>query len=67
MVDIVSIMVAYTIGITQSSIFLGLAYAVFDAVLVVWLRKPISRFIRRIINLGAQDEGPRDIYVANLA
>lgn len=51
-VDVTSVMVAYTIGITQSSIFLGLAYGVFDAIIVVWLRKPISRFVRRAVRVA---------------
>jgi hypothetical protein len=40
-------MVAYTIGISQSSIILGFAYAIFDAIVVVWMRKPLTRIIRR--------------------
>ncbi len=48
-VDVTSIMVAYTIGITQSSILLGLAYGIFDAIIVVWMRKPLTRAIRRMI------------------
>jgi hypothetical protein len=51
-VDVTSIMVAYTIGITQSSIFLGLAYGVFDAIIVVWMRKPISKVIRRVMRVS---------------
>ena len=44
-------MVAYTIGVTQSSVFLGFGYAILDAVMVVWLRKPISRSVRRLISV----------------
>lgn len=65
--DIASIMVAYTIGVTQSSILLGLAYGCFDALIVVWLRKPISRAVRRVVNLGAAKEFPNDRYVADVA
>jgi len=51
-VDVTSVMVAYTIGISQSSVFLGLAYAVFDAIVVVWMRKPLSRLVRRALAIG---------------
>ena len=57
-VDVTSVMVAYTIGITQSSILLGLAYAIFDAIIVVWMRKPLSRLIRRIARLGVGRTSP---------
>lgn len=50
-VDVTSVMVAYTIGITQSSVFLGLAYGIFDAIVVVWMRKPITRAVRSAIAL----------------
>ncbi len=49
-VDITSVMVAYTIGITQSSFLLGLAYGVFDAIIVVWMRKPLTRMISLLLH-----------------
>lgn len=66
-VDISSIMVAYTIGVTQSSFLVGLAYGVFDAFLVVWLRKPISGAIRRAVDITTRRHVPRDAYVADVA
>ena len=65
-VDVTSIMVAYTIGITQSSILLGLAYACFDALLVVWMRKPISRLVARVARVGVGRSHPSDTYVADI-
>ncbi|MDG7022300.1 MAG: hypothetical protein JRN07_02750 [Nitrososphaerota archaeon] len=53
--DVTSVMVAYTIGITQSSVFMGLAYAIFDAIIVVWMRKPITRLVKRALALGKND------------
>jgi hypothetical protein len=66
-VDVTSVMVAYTIGITQSSFLLGLAYGVFDAIIVVWLRKPISGAIRRVVNVRIGEDLPGDRYVADIA
>ncbi len=50
-VDIGSIFVAYTIGIHQFGIEFGLAYAIFDAWLVIWMRKPITRLVKRVLSL----------------
>lgn len=65
-VDITSVMIAYTIGIQQSSILLGLAYGVFDAIIVVWMRKPLTS----AISFALQQRGRRvlksDVYVADL-
>ncbi len=62
-VDVTSVMVAYTIGITQANIFLGLGYAIFDAIIVVWMRKPITRFVRRVAKVGPRQLPPADAYV----
>ena len=62
-VDVTSVMVAYTIGITQSSILLGLAYGIFDAIIVVWMRKPITRLVRRVARFGPRQVIPADSYV----
>jgi len=59
-------MVAYTIGITQSSVLLGLGYAIFDAIIVVWMRKPLSQFIRKVVRLGTGEASPGDRYVADI-
>ena len=50
-VDVGSIMVAYTVGIHQFNIFVGLAYGCLDALLVVWMRKPFSRAVRHVLDL----------------
>lgn len=64
--DVTSVMVAYTIGITQSSVLLGLAYGIFDAIIVVWMRKPLSQLVRRMVRLGMGRVIPSDRYVADL-
>lgn len=46
LVDVSSILFAYQIGVENFSILFGLMYAAFDAFLVVWMRKPIYRFVR---------------------
>jgi len=66
-VDVTSVMVAYTIGITQSSILLGLAYGIFDAIIVVWMRKPLSRLVRRVVAVGLARPAPRDRYSADVS
>ena len=66
-VDVASIMVAYTIGISQSSFLLGIAYAFFDAIIVVWLRKPLSRVVRSLVALGGKRTELRDMYVADVS
>jgi len=66
-VDVASIMVAYTIGISQSSFLLGLAYAVFDAIIVVWLRKPLAGVIRSVVALSGRRTDPRDMYIADVS
>ena len=58
-VDIGSIFAAYTIGIHQLGLEFGLAYALFDAWLVVWMRKPITRFVKRILSY---DDKSKEIY-----
>ena len=65
--DVTSIMVAYTIGVTQSSFLLGLGYGIFDAIIVVWMRKPLSRLIRNLINIRSSRSTLRDVYVADVA
>jgi len=64
-VDVTSVMIAYTIGISQSSFLLGLAYAVFDAIIVVWMRKPISRLIRSVLTIRGDRSSIRDAYFAD--
>ena len=66
--DVIGVMIAYTIGIQQSNVFLGVAYALFDALLVVWMRKPISRFIRGVFALlSGRYPGMRDFYSPDLS
>jgi len=45
-VDIGSIIVAYAIGVNGYGLVAGLGYAMFDAFLVVWMRKRIVRLVR---------------------
>jgi len=65
-VDVISVMIAYTIGIQQSNFLLGVAYAVFDAIIVVWMRKPLSRLIRSVVPTRDDRSSMRDAYVADL-
>jgi hypothetical protein len=65
-VDIASIMVAYTIGIHQSSFFLGLAYGLFDAAIVVWMRKPLANAIGFAFRFRSRRAWESDVYVADL-
>ena len=64
--DVISVMIAYTIGIQQSNFLLGVAYAVFDAIIVVWMRKPLSRLIRSVVPTRDDRSSMRDAYVADL-
>jgi hypothetical protein len=50
LIDFGSIMVAYTLGFRQMNIELGIAYALFDAWMVVWMRKPIAAGISKILS-----------------
>lgn len=63
-VDVASIMLAYRIGIQQSSIEMGFAYGIFDAIIVVWMRRPISRAIHRIFTFGRARQALPDAYQA---
>jgi hypothetical protein len=63
-VDVTSVMVAYTIGITQANILLGIGYALFDAIIVVWMRKPITRLVRRAVSFAPKNAIPADAYVS---
>ena len=65
-VDIASMMVAYMAGLHQFSFFAGLAYAFFDAVLVVWMRKPLTRLIRSAFQMRNRRFSIADAYVADL-
>lgn len=47
-VDMASILFAYQIGVYGFGMGLGVVYACFDAFLVIWMRKPISRFARSV-------------------
>lgn len=65
-VDVASIMVAYTVGIHQFNFLVGLAYACFDALMVVWMRKPLSRLIRHVLSVRRDPSQVSDVYVADL-
>jgi len=65
-VDVASIMVAYIVGIHQINFVVGLAYAVFDAIIVVWMRKPLTRLVRNALAIRGGRGNVRDFYVADL-
>ena len=65
-VDVASIMVAYVVGVHQLNFIVGLGYAFFDAVLVVWMRKPLTRLVRNVISIRGRHSSQRDVYVADL-
>jgi hypothetical protein len=62
-VDLASIMVAYTIGMNQSSFLLGLAYGAFDAFIVVWMRKPMTKLLgSAFLQLRGRTSWESDVY-----
>jgi len=66
-VDVASVMIAYTIGIQQSNFLLGVAYALFDAFIVVWMRKPISRLISGAFGLlTGRPPKMKELYASDL-
>jgi hypothetical protein len=64
-VDVTSVMIAYTIGIQQSNFLLGVAYALFDAFIVVWMRKPISRGIRGVFLFATGRRAMKDVHISD--
>jgi hypothetical protein len=64
-VDLGSIMVAYTIGMHQSSFILGLVYGMFDALIVVWMRKPLARVMSSAFQFRGRRLLKSDVYVAD--
>jgi hypothetical protein len=44
-VDVLSISVAYQLGINQSGLAIGFLYAVLDAYVVIWQRKRLTRLM----------------------
>jgi hypothetical protein len=66
-VDIGSIMVAYTVGIHQSNFLVGISYAILDAILVVWMRKPLSNLIRSALQIRGGRSAMRDVYLADIS
>ena len=50
-IDVSSIMVAYSIGMHESSLPLGIAYGFVDAFVVIWMRKRFARAARRLASL----------------
>jgi hypothetical protein len=65
-VDMASIMIAYAIGMHQSNFYMGMAYAVFDAFLVVWMRKPLTHLIRSALSIRDRRPFPSDVYIADI-
>lgn len=60
-VDFASILFAYNLGVYQFGITFGLAYAAFDAYIVIWLRKPLTRATRRFLYLLRGGDGRREV------
>jgi len=50
-IDFASILVAYNLGVLQLGVGVGLAYAVFDAYVVIWARRRITGLVRRVAHL----------------
>ncbi len=53
-IDFASILVAYNLGVLQLGVAVGLAYAVFDAYIVIWMRRRITGVVRRLVRLLLQ-------------
>jgi hypothetical protein len=53
-IDFASILVAYNLGVLQLGVAVGLAYAVFDAYIVIWMRRRITGLVRRLVRLLLQ-------------
>lgn len=60
-VDFASIMFAYNLGVYQFGITFGLAYAAFDAYIVIWLRKPLTRATRRLLYLFRRSDDRSEV------
>lgn len=60
-VDFASILFAYSLGVYQFGIAFGLAYAAFDAYIVIWLRKPLVRATRRFLLLFRRSDGRSEV------
>lgn len=50
-VDFASILSAYNLGLLQLGIVAGLAYAAFDAYVVIWMRTRITSWVRVLLGL----------------
>jgi hypothetical protein len=48
-VDMLSISVAYQLGISQSGFLIGALYAILDAYVVIWQRQRLTRFAHTIV------------------
>ena len=53
-IDFASILVAYNLRVLQLGVAVGLAYAVFDAYIVIWMRRRITGLVRRLVRLLLQ-------------
>ncbi len=60
-VDFASILFAYNLGVYQFGIAFGLAYAAFDAYIVIWLRKPLTRAIKRLLYIFRKSDSRREV------
>ncbi len=55
-IDFASIIVAYNLGLLQLSIAAGVAYAAFDAYIVIWMRRRITRWVRGFMSFLNPEE-----------
>ncbi len=60
-VDFVSIMFAYNLGVYQLGVTFGLAYALFDAYIVIWQRKRFSSWVRRFSRVFRNGKGESEM------
>ncbi|TMP96419.1 MAG: hypothetical protein E6K99_10085 [Thaumarchaeota archaeon] len=51
LIDFASVLVAYNLGVLQLGVAVGLAYAVFDAYVVIWMRRRITGLVRRLVRI----------------
>jgi len=49
-IDFVSIIFAYNLGVLQLGAAVGIAYAAFDAYIVIWMRRRITGWVRRVLD-----------------
>ncbi len=51
LIDFASILFAYNLGVLQLGVAVGFVYAAFDAYIVIWMRRRITGWVRRLAAL----------------